>query len=193
MKTQGRLFIVGLKTVVWNLPNFGFPIPSAPGDPCQPPGDGFLLQHTSSQLGCSTRCNTIYASVLSTGQWRTWGCPGGESKTSGMRNLITSRSVCDDHINRNDSLTFTWTVLSCRLKKEQEDMFLVFLQEKFNADQLVVDLSELQPATDYSVTLYALYDEEPSDPLTAVATTCTFSLLETTLLSISLYVLSSLL
>uniref|UniRef100_A0A674NT49 Uncharacterized protein n=1 Tax=Takifugu rubripes TaxID=31033 RepID=A0A674NT49_TAKRU len=43
--------------------------------------------------------------------------------------------------------------------------------EKFNADQLVVDLSELQPATDYSVTLYALYDEEPSDPLTAVATT----------------------
>ncbi|TWW56200.1 Collagen alpha-1(XIV) chain [Takifugu flavidus] len=45
------------------------------------------------------------------------------------------------------------------------------LEEKFNADQLVVDLSELQPATDYSVTLYALYDEEPSDPLTAVATT----------------------
>lgn len=70
--------------------------------------------------------------------------------------------------------------------------FGVFLQEKFNADQLVVDLSELQPATDYSVTLYALYDEEPSDPLTAVATTCKFSLLETALLSISLYILSSL-
>lgn len=36
----------------------------------------------------------------------------------------------------------------------------------------MVDLSELQPATDYSVTLYALYDEEPSDPVTALATTC---------------------
>uniref|UniRef100_A0A671WRM6 Solute carrier family 35 member C2 n=1 Tax=Sparus aurata TaxID=8175 RepID=A0A671WRM6_SPAAU len=39
------------------------------------------------------------------------------------------------------------------------------------ADQTVVELAELLPATDYSVTLYALYDEEPSDPVTAVATT----------------------
>lgn len=46
------------------------------------------------------------------------------------------------------------------------------LQEKFNADQTVVELADLLPATDYSVTLYALYDEEPSDPVTAVATTC---------------------
>ncbi|KAG8002937.1 Collagen alpha-1(XX) chain, partial [Nibea albiflora] len=44
-------------------------------------------------------------------------------------------------------------------------------EEKFNADQTVVELAHLLPATDYSVTLYALYDEEPSDPVTAVATT----------------------
>lgn len=48
----------------------------------------------------------------------------------------------------------------------------VLLQEKFDADQTVVELAELLPATDYSVTLYALYDEDPSDPVTAVATTC---------------------
>uniref|UniRef100_A0A3B5B911 Uncharacterized protein n=1 Tax=Stegastes partitus TaxID=144197 RepID=A0A3B5B911_9TELE len=35
----------------------------------------------------------------------------------------------------------------------------------------VVELTDLLPATDYSVTLYALYDEDPSDPVTAVATT----------------------
>lgn len=48
----------------------------------------------------------------------------------------------------------------------------ILLQEKFSAEQSVVELSELQPATDYSVTLYALYDEDTSDPVTAVATTC---------------------
>lgn len=48
----------------------------------------------------------------------------------------------------------------------------VFLQEKFSAEQTVVELAELLPATDYSVTLYALYDEDPSDPVTDVATTC---------------------
>ncbi len=48
----------------------------------------------------------------------------------------------------------------------------VLLQEKFRADQTVVELAELLPATDYSVTLYAIYDEDPSDPVTAVATTC---------------------
>lgn len=50
-------------------------------------------------------------------------------------------------------------------------LLCVFLQEKFEADQSVLDVSGLQPATDYSVTLYALYDEDPSDPVTAVATT----------------------
>ncbi|XP_047459345.1 collagen alpha-1(XIV) chain isoform X2 [Mugil cephalus] len=44
-------------------------------------------------------------------------------------------------------------------------------EEKFGADQTVVELAGLLPATDYSITLYALYDEEPSDPVTAVATT----------------------
>ncbi|XP_067382086.1 collagen alpha-1(XX) chain isoform X3 [Channa argus] len=44
-------------------------------------------------------------------------------------------------------------------------------EEKFGADQTVVELDGLLPATDYSVTLYALYDEDPSDPVTAVATT----------------------
>lgn len=48
---------------------------------------------------------------------------------------------------------------------------LVSLQEKLDADRSALDLSDLQPATDYSVTLYALYDEDPSDPVTAVAAT----------------------
>ena len=38
-----------------------------------------------------------------------------------------------------------------------------------------MELTELLPDTDYSVTLYALYDEDPSDPVTAVATTCKYS------------------
>lgn len=50
--------------------------------------------------------------------------------------------------------------------------FVMSPQEKFHAEQTVVELAELLPATDYSVTLYALYDEDPSDPVTAVATTC---------------------
>ncbi|XP_072222728.1 collagen alpha-1(XX) chain [Leuresthes tenuis] len=44
-------------------------------------------------------------------------------------------------------------------------------EEKFGADQTVVELAGLLPATDYSVTLYALYDEDPSDPVTSLATT----------------------
>ncbi|XP_040007870.1 collagen alpha-1(XX) chain isoform X3 [Xiphias gladius] len=44
-------------------------------------------------------------------------------------------------------------------------------EEKLSADQTVVELAGLLPATDYSVTLYALYDEDPSDPVTAVAAT----------------------
>ncbi|XP_041702146.2 collagen alpha-1(XX) chain [Coregonus clupeaformis] len=42
---------------------------------------------------------------------------------------------------------------------------------KFGADQTDVVLGGLMPVTDYSVTLYALYDEDPSDPVTAIATT----------------------
>ena len=45
-------------------------------------------------------------------------------------------------------------------------------QVKFGADQTDVELEDLMPATDYSVTLYALYEDDPSDPVTAVATTC---------------------
>ncbi|XP_029994492.1 collagen alpha-1(XX) chain-like isoform X2 [Sphaeramia orbicularis] len=44
-------------------------------------------------------------------------------------------------------------------------------EEKFGAEQTVVEILDLLPSTDYSVTLYALYDEDPSDPVTAVATT----------------------
>uniref|UniRef100_A0A3P9N8M6 Solute carrier family 35 member C2 n=1 Tax=Poecilia reticulata TaxID=8081 RepID=A0A3P9N8M6_POERE len=44
-------------------------------------------------------------------------------------------------------------------------------EEKFSAGQTVVDLAGLLPETDYSVTLYALYDEEPSDPVTSVSRT----------------------
>ncbi|XP_068194637.1 collagen alpha-1(XX) chain isoform X2 [Antennarius striatus] len=44
-------------------------------------------------------------------------------------------------------------------------------EEKLGAEQTVVELSGLLPSTDYSVTLYALYEEDPSDPVTAVATT----------------------
>lgn len=51
-------------------------------------------------------------------------------------------------------------------------MLFLYLQEKFGAEQTVVELAGLLPATDYSVTLYALYEEEPSDPVTAVTTTC---------------------
>ncbi|KAL6482854.1 hypothetical protein MHYP_G00077260 [Metynnis hypsauchen] len=42
---------------------------------------------------------------------------------------------------------------------------------KFGPDETDVELQDLMPSTDYSVTLYALYDEDPSDPVTAVATT----------------------
>ena len=45
------------------------------------------------------------------------------------------------------------------------------LQLRFGADQTSVELVGLIPATDYSVTLYALYDEEPSDPITAQGAT----------------------
>ncbi|XP_034074410.1 collagen alpha-1(XX) chain isoform X1 [Gymnodraco acuticeps] len=44
-------------------------------------------------------------------------------------------------------------------------------EEKFSAEQTVVELTGLLPATDYSVTLYALYEDDPSDPVTAVAAT----------------------
>ncbi|KAM9829193.1 collagen alpha-1(XX) chain isoform X2 [Syngnathus typhle] len=44
-------------------------------------------------------------------------------------------------------------------------------EEKFGAERTMLELATLHPATDYSVTLYALYDEDSSDPVTAVATT----------------------
>ncbi|XP_061780599.1 collagen alpha-1(XX) chain [Nerophis lumbriciformis] len=44
-------------------------------------------------------------------------------------------------------------------------------EEKFAAEKTMMELSGLLPATDYSVTLYALYHEDSSDPVTAVATT----------------------
>ncbi|XP_061592845.1 collagen alpha-1(XX) chain [Cololabis saira] len=44
-------------------------------------------------------------------------------------------------------------------------------EDKFGPDQTRVELDGLLPETDYSVTLYALYDDDPSDPVTAVATT----------------------
>ncbi|GAA6103901.1 collagen alpha-1(XX) chain [Tachysurus ichikawai] len=42
---------------------------------------------------------------------------------------------------------------------------------KFRADETDVELRDLVPSTDYSVTVYALYEDEPSDPVTAIATT----------------------
>nr|XP_055043483.1 collagen alpha-1(XX) chain isoform X2 [Misgurnus anguillicaudatus] len=42
---------------------------------------------------------------------------------------------------------------------------------KFGPAQTDVELVDLMPSTDYSVTLYALYDEDPSDPVTALGTT----------------------
>ncbi|KAK5863096.1 hypothetical protein PBY51_000152 [Eleginops maclovinus] len=44
-------------------------------------------------------------------------------------------------------------------------------EEKYGAEQTMVELTGLLPATDYSVTLYALYEEDPSDPVTAVSAT----------------------
>ncbi|XP_061695999.1 collagen alpha-1(XX) chain [Syngnathoides biaculeatus] len=44
-------------------------------------------------------------------------------------------------------------------------------EERFGAERTVLELASLLPATDYSVTLYALYDEDSSDPVTAIATT----------------------
>lgn len=49
--------------------------------------------------------------------------------------------------------------------------YIIYGQEKFSAGQTVVELAGLLPETDYSVTLYALYDEEPSDPVTSVSRT----------------------
>lgn len=45
---------------------------------------------------------------------------------------------------------------------------------KFGPAQTDVELVDLMPFTDYSVTLYALYDEDPSDPVTALGTTCNY-------------------
>ncbi|KAJ8257560.1 hypothetical protein GJAV_G00186960 [Gymnothorax javanicus] len=42
---------------------------------------------------------------------------------------------------------------------------------KFSADETDIELEGLMSETDYSVTLYALFDEDSSDPITAVATT----------------------
>ncbi|XP_051947748.1 collagen alpha-1(XX) chain [Xyrauchen texanus] len=42
---------------------------------------------------------------------------------------------------------------------------------KIGPAQTDVELVDLMPSTDYSVTLYALYDEDPSDPVTAIGTT----------------------
>lgn len=47
-------------------------------------------------------------------------------------------------------------------------------QVKFGPAQTNVELVDLMPSTDYSVTLYALYDEDPSDPITAIGTTCKY-------------------
>ncbi|KAK7884037.1 hypothetical protein WMY93_027160 [Mugilogobius chulae] len=44
-------------------------------------------------------------------------------------------------------------------------------EEKLGPSLTEVTLEDLLPSTDYSVTLYALYDDEPSEPLTAIATT----------------------
>lgn len=47
----------------------------------------------------------------------------------------------------------------------------MWLQEKLGAHLSELELADLRPATDYSVTLYALWEEEPSEPVTAVAST----------------------
>lgn len=50
----------------------------------------------------------------------------------------------------------------------------ILCQVKFRPAQTDVELVDLMPSTDYSVTLYALYDEDPSDPITAIGTTCKY-------------------
>lgn len=52
--------------------------------------------------------------------------------------------------------------------------FFFLVQVKFGPAQTDVELVDLMPSTDYSVTLYALYDEDPSDPVTALGTTCNY-------------------
>ncbi|XP_072290386.1 collagen alpha-1(XIV) chain-like, partial [Eucyclogobius newberryi] len=43
--------------------------------------------------------------------------------------------------------------------------------EKLSPALTELTLEDLLPSTDYSVTLYALYEDEPSEPLTAIAAT----------------------
>lgn len=62
--------------------------------------------------------------------------------------------------------------LFLRLVKCSSISVLHMWQVKFRADETDVELRDLVPSTDYSVTVYALYEDEPSDPVTAIATTC---------------------
>lgn len=51
---------------------------SAAGHASRPGGDSFLLQHTASELGRSTRCNTVHGPVLGPQPRRAGRCQGGE-------------------------------------------------------------------------------------------------------------------
>lgn len=53
-------------------------------------------------------------------------------------------------------------------------MECVYLQLKLSSAVTQLELQALSPQTEYTVTVYAMYGDEASDPMTTQETTCEF-------------------